>query len=67
MRTLEYPFVQELITDTQGNVCKVILDYNDYQRLLELLEDEALYKAMIETKNETPMNLEEALADLEAE
>lgn len=29
-----YPFAQELITDTQGNIRKVILNIKDYQHLL---------------------------------
>jgi len=67
MKAIEYPFAQELITDTEGKVRKVVLDYEDYQRLLEMLEDEALYQAMLETRNETPMSREEAIAMIEAE
>jgi hypothetical protein len=65
MKTKNYPFAQELITDTEGNICKVILDFNDYQHLLEILEDEGLYQAMLETKNEKPLSLESALEELE--
>jgi hypothetical protein len=64
--TNNYPFAQELITDTQGNVSKVIINFKDYQHLLELLEDQALYQAMKVTKDETPMSKEEALKELEA-
>ena len=60
-----YPFARELITDTQGNICKVIINFDDYQHLLELLEDQALYQAMKITENEIPMTREEALKELE--
>ena len=62
-----YPFAQELITDTQGNIRKVILNFEDYQHLLESLEDEALYQAMKITIDEIPMSREEALKALEEE
>ena len=67
MKNTNYPFAQELITDTQGNICKVVLKVEDYQHLLELLEDEALYQAMANTANEIPMNRDEALKLLEEE
>lgn len=60
-----YPFAQELITDTQGNVSKVIINFEDYQHLLEIIEDEALYQAMRTTEKETPLTKEEALKALE--
>jgi hypothetical protein len=65
--TNNYPFAQELITDNQGNIRQVILNFEDYQQLLEGLEDEALYQAMKTTINETPMSREEALKALEEE
>jgi RelB Antitoxin alpha helical domain len=65
--TNNYPFAQELITDTQGNIRQVILNFEDYQQLLERLEDEALYQAMKTTINETPMSREEVLKALEEE
>ena len=52
--TNNYPFAQELITDTQGNISKVIINFEDYQHLLELLEDQALYEAMKITEDEMP-------------
>ena len=58
-----YPFAWELITDTQGNICKVIINFDDYQHLLELLEDQALYQAMKITENEIPMTREEAMTE----
>ncbi|MEM9509653.1 MAG: hypothetical protein AAGA16_18565 [Cyanobacteria bacterium P01_E01_bin.35] len=67
MTNNNYPFAQELITDTQGNVRQVILNLEDYQHLLENLEDEALYQAMKTTIDETPMSREEALKALEEE
>ena len=64
MTNINYPFAQELITDTQGNIRKVIINFEDYQNLLESLEDEALYQAMKTTSEETPMSRDEALKAL---
>lgn len=61
MQIQEYPFVQELVTDIDGQVRKVILRFEDYQRLLEALEEEGLYRAMQEAADEQPLSLEEAL------
>jgi len=60
-----YPFAQELITDAQGHVRKVILDLADYQTLLAALEDEGLYRAMQAVRDETPLSLSAALSVLE--
>lgn len=60
-----YPFAQEFITDSEGRVRKVILDIADYEKLLEALEDEGLYRAMHEVRHETPLSLEDALAELD--
>ncbi|BAZ78965.1 MAG: hypothetical protein RLZZ29_2023 [Cyanobacteriota bacterium] len=67
MQADKYPFAQELITDIQGNIRKVVMDFQEYLRLLEALEDEGLILAMKEVENETPLNLDEALAELEQE
>jgi hypothetical protein len=67
MKNTNYPFAQKLITDTEGNIRQVILNFEDYQQLLEALEDEALYQAMKTTATETPLNREEALKLLEEE
>ena len=67
MKPTKYPFAQELITDTQGNIRKVVINFEDYQHLLEILEDGALYQAMKTTTNEIPMNRDEALKALEEE
>ena len=67
MKNTNYPFAQELITDTEGNIRQVLLNFEDYQQLLENLEDEALYQAMKNTTTETPLNKEEALKLLEEE
>ncbi len=63
MSAEQYPFAQELITDVSGQIRKVILDFNDYKRMLEMIEDEGLYRAMMEVKNETYLDLEAALAE----
>ncbi|MBD2185852.1 hypothetical protein H6S82_14895 [Planktothrix sp. FACHB-1355] len=65
MKAEDYPFVKELIIDIQGNIQKVVINFSDYQRLLEAMEDEGLVLAMREVKDETPLNLDEALAELE--
>ncbi|KAM3096818.1 hypothetical protein ACKFKF_21655 [Phormidesmis sp. 146-12] len=61
----DYPFAQEFITDASGKVCKVIIDVADYQKLLNALEDEWLYRAIMEVRDEAPMSLAEALDELE--
>lgn len=58
-------FAKELIVDTSGHIRKVVIDINDYQRLLEAIEDEGLTLAMMEAKDEIPLSLDEALAELE--
>lgn len=60
-----YPFAQELITDIEGNITKVVLNFEDYQNLINDWEDQGLYQAMLETKNEQPMSLESVLQELE--
>ncbi|NJP08356.1 MAG: hypothetical protein HC866_01870 [Leptolyngbyaceae cyanobacterium RU_5_1] len=64
MQTQNYPFAKELITDPEGNIRKVVLDIEDYQRLLDALEEEGFYRAMMEVRDETPLNLTEALLEL---
>ncbi|MBW4419931.1 MAG: hypothetical protein KME13_11980 [Myxacorys californica WJT36-NPBG1] len=63
----DYPFAQEFITDAEGRIRKVVIDIADYQRLIEALEDEGLYRAMAEVRSETPLSLEDALKELERE
>ena len=60
-----YPFAEELVTDTNGKISKVIIKFDDYRHILEMLEDQALYQAMKETEDETPLSKEEALRELE--
>ena len=67
MNAQDYPFAQELITDTQGQVLKVVINFQDYERIIETIEDEGLYRAMMEVKDETPLSFEEALAELDEE
>jgi len=61
----DYPFVKEFLTDEKGQVHKVVLQIEDYQRLLEALEDEGLYHSMQEVKHEVPLSLNAALQDLD--
>jgi hypothetical protein len=65
MNAQDYPFAQELITDTQGQILKVIINFKDYEGIIETIEDEGLYRAMMEVKDETHLSVEEALAELE--
>jgi len=67
MQANQYPFAEELITDIEGNIKKVVMDFHDYLRLLEAIEDEGLILAMKEVENEKPLNIDEALAELEKE
>ncbi|MEZ2275500.1 MAG: hypothetical protein ACBR12_01160 [Microcoleus sp.] len=67
MKIEDYPLAKELIFDAEGNISQVILDYNDYQYFLEAMEDRGLLLAMGAVKNETPLNLQQALAELETE
>jgi hypothetical protein len=67
MNIKDYPLAQELIIDNQGHIQQVILNFEDYQQMIETYEDEGLYRAMIAVKDETPLSLEEALVELEKE
>ncbi|TRU28324.1 MAG: hypothetical protein EWV92_21055 [Microcystis aeruginosa Ma_MB_S_20031200_S102] len=67
MNIKDYPFAQDLITDNQGQIQKVIINFEDYQQIIETYEDTELYRAMIDVKDETPLTLEEALIELEKE
>lgn len=62
---VNYPFAQELITDIQGNIQKVIISFDDYEKMLESFEDSRLLTLMDEVKNETPVSRNEALIELE--
>ncbi len=63
----QYPFAKEVIKDENGNVTDIVLEREQYFRLIEELEDEGLYRAMKEVENEKPMSIEEALKQLEDE
>lgn len=51
----------------RSHIQKVVIDFSDYQHLLEAIEDEGLIRAMNEVKGESPLSLDEALAELEKE
>ncbi|MGK7882518.1 MAG: hypothetical protein AB4060_20815 [Crocosphaera sp.] len=55
------------MTDNQGKIQQVVINFEDYQQMIEAYEDTGLYRAMIEVKDETPLSLEEALIELEKE
>ena len=67
MNIKDYPFAQDLIMNAQGQIQQVIINFEDYQQMIETYEDTELYRAMIEVKDETPLSLEEALIELEKE
>jgi hypothetical protein len=67
MNIKDYPLAQELIIDSQGHIQQVILNFEDYQQMIENYEDTGLYRAMMDVKDETPLSLEEALIALEKE
>ncbi len=67
MNIKDYPLAQELIIDNQGHIQQAIINFEDYQQMIETHEDEGLYRAMIDVKGETPLSLEEALIELEKE
>ena len=62
-----YPYIDKLITDSEGHVEKVIINWNDYRRLIEAIGDEGFYKAMMEVKDEISLSLAEALNELDKE
>ncbi len=65
MNVKDYPFAQNLITDDQGQIQQVIINFEDYQQMIEAYEDTGLYRAMIDVKDEITLSLEEALIELE--
>lgn len=50
----QFPYVQELITDTQGQVSKVVLHFEDYQRLIAGLKPEATNNSATATRLTAP-------------
>ncbi|MDB9509877.1 hypothetical protein PN499_01485 [Kamptonema animale CS-326] len=67
MKIEDYPLAKELIFDTEGNISQVILNYTDYQYLLDAIEEQGLLLAMCEVKAEKPLTLQQAMAELEQE
>ena len=61
----EYPFAKELITNTRGQVHKVVLDFRSDRRLIAEVEDAGLYRAMKRAAREKPLTREQALEALE--
>ncbi|AIE74116.1 MULTISPECIES: hypothetical protein [unclassified Synechocystis] len=62
---INYPFAQELIKDSQGKIEKVVIDFDDYQKILENFEDNQLLALMNKVKDEIPLSHSEALEALE--
>lgn len=65
MKTKKLPFAKEFITDSKGHITKIIMDFNDYHRFIDWIEDEGLARAMNEVKKEVPLSFEVALKELE--
>ena len=63
----DYPFVEELLTDRNGQVRKVVLQLDDYRHLIEFVEEQGLYQAMQQVRDETPLSLDEALKALDVD
>jgi RelB Antitoxin alpha helical domain len=63
----DYPFVEKFLTDKSGQVRKVVLQLEDYLRLLEAFGSEGLYQAMKKVKHETPLGLNTELQVLNAD
>lgn len=59
-----YPFVQEFVTDNAGQIQKVVLSLQDYQHLLDAVEDEGLYQLMQAVRHKTPLTQADALKAL---
>ena len=59
-----YPFAQELITDIEGHIQKVIINFKDYEKIIETVEDTGLMRSMMEVKDEIPLSIEQALLEL---
>ncbi|GEM_PF-2846266 len=55
---------KEYITDANGRIIKVVLDWEEYKKMIAILEDEGLYRAMMEVKDEVPLRVEEASLEL---
>ena len=64
MNVDHYPFAQELINDMQGHVQKVIINFKDYEKIIETVEDTGILRSIIDVKDETPLSPEEALVEL---
>ncbi|MGF1600654.1 MAG: hypothetical protein ACFCU8_01325 [Thermosynechococcaceae cyanobacterium] len=67
VQTNEYPFVKEVIADASGAVTEVVLGFDDYQRLLEEIEDRGLALEMKRVEHEVPLTRADALAKLDNE
>ena len=43
----------------------MVLKLQDYQKIIEAFEDEALLSAILTVKDETPLTMEQALGELD--
>jgi hypothetical protein len=49
----------------EGHVQKGIINFKDYEKNIEAVEDTALLSSMMEVKNEILLSIEQALVELE--
>ncbi len=62
MNRREFPFATQFITDRRGQISKVILNFREYDALIEALEDAGLHRAMKEVVREKTLSRRAALA-----
>ncbi|MGK7925609.1 MAG: hypothetical protein AB4290_10250 [Spirulina sp.] len=55
------------VLDENQKAIAVQIPIAEFEKIEEILEDEALYRAMMETEGEPTLSLEEAIAALEEE
>ncbi len=58
--------VREYLTDPQGKVSGVILDYAVFKKMEEALIDQGLLEAIEEARGDETMTLEEFLSEMES-
>ena len=59
-RKTDFPYVTDYITDQEGHIKSIILDYATYKKIEEVLLDYGLAKAMEEVADDEDVDLETA-------
>jgi len=60
IRKTGFPYDADYITDQEGHIKSVVLDYSTYKKIEEVLLDYGLAKAIEETADEDTVDLETA-------